>query len=163
MIAFLCDSKDEKHALAAQDVAPQPTVTRSGKSYLRQYEKTTDETQQSTTSAELPVLASVPTPVKEKQKEVWFDHVLKRTSGLGLDAPFRFDILAQLANIPAQITIHELLRLLKETREALRDALADLESFLTYMPEASQDDIQPLCPECHHVCLLYTSPSPRDS
>jgi len=39
--------------------------------------------------------------------------------------PFRFDILAQLANIPARITIHELLLLSKETREALRDALAN--------------------------------------
>ena len=65
---------------------------------------------------------------KEKQKEIWFDHVLKKPSGPGLNMPFRFDILAQLANIPARITIHELLRLSKETREALRDALADSES-----------------------------------
>jgi len=76
---------------------------------------------------------------------------LKKTSGLKLDAPFRFDILAQLANILAQITIHKLLFLLKETREALRDALANSESFLIYMSEASEDDSQPLCPECHHV------------
>ena len=65
--------------------------------------------------------------------------------------PFRFDILAQLANIPARITIHELLRLSKETREALRDALANSESFLTYMPETPNDDAQSSCPECHHV------------
>ena len=65
--------------------------------------------------------------------------------------PFRFDILAQLANIPARITIHELLRLSKETREALRDALANSESFLTYMPEIPEDDTQSPCPECHHV------------
>jgi len=70
---------------------------------------------------------------------------------LGLDAPFRFDILAQLANIPAQITIHELLRLSKETREAVRDALANSESFLIHVLEASADDSQPLCPKCHHV------------
>jgi len=50
-------------------------------------------------------------PGKEKQKEVRFDRVLKKTSGPRLDAPFRFDILAQLANIPAWINIHELLRL----------------------------------------------------
>jgi len=50
--------------------------------------------------------------------------------------------LAQLANIPARITIHELLHLSKETREALRDALAYSESFLTYMPEISKDDAQ---------------------
>ena len=65
--------------------------------------------------------------------------------------PFRFDILAQLANIPARITIHELLRLSKETREALRDALANSKSFLTYMPEIPKDDTQSACPECHHV------------
>ena len=63
--------------------------------------------------------ASVLTSGKEKKKEVRFDYVLKKPSGLGLNIPFRFDILAQLANIPACITIHELLRLSKETREAL--------------------------------------------
>jgi len=47
-VASLSDFEDEKHALAAQDAAPQPAGTRSGKSYLRQYEKTTDETQQPT-------------------------------------------------------------------------------------------------------------------
>ena len=77
---------------------------------------------------------------KEKQKEVRFDHVLKKPLGPGLNIPFRFDILAQLANIPARITIHELLRLSKETREVLRDALANSESFLTYMPEIPKDD-----------------------
>jgi len=44
-IASLSDCKDEKHALTTQDAAPQPTCTQSGKSYLRQYEKTTNETQ----------------------------------------------------------------------------------------------------------------------
>jgi len=42
-VASLSDSEDEKHALTAQDAAPQPTGTRSEKSYLRQYEKTTEE------------------------------------------------------------------------------------------------------------------------
>ena len=88
---------------------------------------------------------------KEKHKEVRFDHILKKPSGQGLGTPFRFDILAQLANIPARITIHELLRLSKETREVLRDALADSESFLIYMPEIPKDDAQSPCPECHHV------------
>jgi len=92
------------------------------------------------TSVEVLVLASVPTSGKEKQKGVRFDRVLKKPSGPRLDVPFRFDILAQLANILAHITIHELLRLSKEIREALRDALANLESFLTYMPETPGDD-----------------------
>jgi len=116
---------------------------------LKQYDKTTDETQQQTTS--VPVPAPVQTSRKEKQKEIWFDRVLEKPSGPGLNVPFRFDILAQLANIPACITIHELLRLSKEIREALRDALANSESFLTHMPETPRDDTQPLCSECHHV------------
>jgi len=78
---------------------------------------------------------------------------LNKTLGLGLDAPFHFDIVAQLANISALITIHELLCLSKETREAIRDALANSESFLIHMPEASENDSQPLCPVCHHVHL----------
>ena len=65
--------------------------------------------------------------------------------------PFRFDILARLANILARITIHELLRLSKETREALRDALANSKSFLTYMLEIPRVDTQPPCSEYHHV------------
>jgi len=79
--------------------------------------------------------------------------VLKKTSSPRLDAPFCFDILAQLANIPTRITIHELLCLSKEIREALKDALANSELFLIHMPEASEDDSQPLCPEFHHVQL----------
>ena len=75
----------------------------------------------------------------------------KKTSDPGLNDPSRFDILAQLVNIPARNTIHELLRLPKKTREALRDALANLESFLIYMSKASEDNNQPLCPKCHHV------------
>ena len=65
-VASLSDSEDEKHAFVEQDVAPQLTGTRSGKSYLRQYEKTTDETQQPTTSTKIPVLVSVPMPGKER-------------------------------------------------------------------------------------------------
>jgi len=62
----------------------------------------------------------------------------------------------QLANIPAHITLHELLRLSKETREALRDALADSESFM------KEDGAS--CPRCHLVqqqvpCITFT---PKD-
>jgi len=149
--ASLSDSEGEKHACTTQADVPQPTGTRSEKSYLKQYEKATDETQQQTTSVQISTPAPLPTTEKEKRKEIRFDHVLKRPSGPGLNMPFHFDILAQLANIPARITIHKLLRLSKETREALRDALANSESFLTYMPEIPKDDAQSSCSECHHV------------
>jgi len=79
--------------------------------------------------------------------------VLKKTSSSGLYAPFCFDILAQLTNIPARISIYELLCLSKETREALRDVLANSVSFLIHILKAFENDTQPLCPECHHVHL----------
>jgi len=53
---------------------------------------------------------------KENQKEVLFDKALKKTPSQGINAPFGFNILAQLANILARITLHELLRLSKEMR-----------------------------------------------
>ena len=49
-------------------------------------------------------------------------------------SPFRFDVFAQLANIPARITLYEYFRLFKRTSEALREALADSEIFLTQIP-----------------------------
>jgi len=48
--------------------------------------------------------------------------------------PFRFDVMAQVANIPTQNTLYELLRLSKFTRNALREALADAEIFMTRIP-----------------------------
>ena len=99
----------------------------------------------------MPISASALIQEKEKQKGVWFNQMLKKTLGPGLDAPFRFDILAQLANIPAQITIHELLRLSKETKEALRDVVINSESFLIHMPEASEDDSH-----CALNVIMYT-------
>jgi len=48
--------------------------------------------------------------------------------------PYRFDVLAQLANIPARITLYELLRLSKSTREALREALVDAKVFIARIP-----------------------------
>ena len=40
--ASLSDSEGEKHAYTIRADVPQPTGTRSGKSYLKQYEKATD-------------------------------------------------------------------------------------------------------------------------
>jgi len=87
--------------------------------------------------------APVQAPVlknKEKQKEIHYDESLKKIPSRRLNAPFRFNILAQLANIPARIILHELLRLSKKMREALRDALAASESFLTQVPTPTEED-----------------------
>ena len=65
-VASLSDSKDKKHALTAQNAPPQLTGTRSEKSYLRQYEKTTDEAQHPMMSGKVLVPASTPAPGKEK-------------------------------------------------------------------------------------------------
>ena len=66
--------------------------------------------------------------------------------------------MAQLANIPAQITLYVLLRLSKFTRDALREALADAEIFVTQIPAicADEDDNH-----CHHTlkqfsCITFT-------
>ena len=77
---------------------------------------------------------------KGKKKEVQFDKALKKDPSKGFKALLSFDKLAQLANIPARITLHELLHLLKEKREKLRDALADSESFLTQVPAIPTND-----------------------
>jgi len=139
-ITSLSDSKEKKLALAAQPSTLQPVDTHSGKQYLRQSDQTPDGAPQPTASGTAaPVLAPVPKD-KEKQKEIRFDESLKKNPSRGLNAPFRFDILAQLANIPACIILHELLRLSKETREALREVFANSESFLTQVFIPTKED-----------------------
>ena len=56
--------------------------------------------------------------------------------------------------------MHEILRLSKKMREALRDALADSESFLTQVPIPTKDD-RASCPQCHILqqqvsCITFT-------
>lgn len=63
-----------------------------------------------------------------------------------MGTPFQFGIIAQLANIPACITLCELLRLSK----AIQDALADSDSFLAQIAEPSID-IEDSCPHYHQV------------
>jgi len=86
-------------------------------------------------------------PSVEKQKELWYVKVLSK-SGVGPSTPIHFNIFDQLANIPARITLHDLLRLSKSTRDALREALVDVEIFVTQIPgiyEAEDNNY------CHHT------------
>ena len=53
---------------------------------------------------------------------------------MGPSTPFRFDVIAQLTNISTRITLYELLRLSKSTRDALREALANAEIIMTQIP-----------------------------
>src|SRR5436190_9643426 len=71
----------------------------------------------------------------EKPREVRHNRPLNKGKAIEVsDQPFRLDIINQLANIPARITLYELLKLSKSTREALREALADAEVFVTQLP-----------------------------
>jgi len=65
----------------------------------------------------------------EKQKEVRYSKALLKDKVEGSSTPYGFDVLAQLANILTRITLYELLKLSKSTREALREALAGAEVF----------------------------------
>ena len=76
----------------------------------------------------------------------------------GSSAPYRFDVLAQLANIPARITLYELLRLSKSTREALREALADAEVFMVWIlaEPHEKDEEDYLRASQHAPCITIT-------
>jgi len=71
----------------------------------------------------------------------------------GSSTPFRFNVLAQLANLPAQITLYKLLRLSKSIRKALREALANSEAFIAQIPALCEkkDD-----GHCHHTSKLFS-------
>ena len=86
---------------------------------------------------------------EDKQKEVRFNKALKKNRSQGLNTPFHFNKLAQLANIPARITLHELLQLSKKMKEALKDALADSGFFLTQVSSILTDDSGTPYPHCH--------------
>ena len=77
---------------------------------------------------------------------------------MGPSTSFRFDVKAQLADIPTRITLYEVLRLFKSTRDALREALADAEIFITQIPAicGEKDDYH-----CYHTskqfsCITFT-------
>ena len=75
----------------------------------------------------------------EKQEELYYTKALQKDNAKGSSTPFRFDVLAQLANIPTRITLYELLKLSKSTRESLREALTDLETFITQIPTVHKE------------------------
>ena len=86
-----------------------------------------------------PTKPSTKQPV-EKQKELRYSKALLKDNAEGSSAPYRFDVLAQLANIPARITLYELLRLSMSTREDLREALADADAFMAQILAKPEED-----------------------
>ena len=129
--------------------------TRSGQSYLKKYGEVAVTPPRPTAE---PAKTSTKQP-GEKQKELRFSRVLSKDVAEGSTTPYRFDVLAQLANIPARITLYELLRLSKSTREALQEALANAEVFMTQVPVGPrEEDVE----DCLHAsqnvpCITFTA------
>ena len=86
----------------------------------------------------------------EKQKELWYVKAFQK-GDVGPSTPFHFYIMAQLANIPARITLYELLRLFKSIKDVLREALADAEVFMTYIPLICGEEEAFQVNYCHHT------------
>src|SRR4051812_28721543 len=135
----LTDSEEEGEVLAAGVVGPLAAATCSGQPHLRNYDDAlVQQLEPSQEPVTKPVQQSKTTP--EKPKEVRYNRPLNKRKAVEGSQPFRFDIINQLANIPARITLYELLKLSKSTREALREALADVEVFVTQLPIGSTID-----------------------
>src|SRR3954469_12636453 len=152
----LTDSEDEEEVLAASVAGPLAAATRLGQPYLRNYDDT--PVQQLEPSQE-PVMepAEQPKTMPEKPKEVRYNRPLNKGKAIEVSQPFRCDIINQLANIPARITLYELLKLSKSTREALREALADAEVFVTQLPIGSTiDEPHSLSISCAPTDIVFT-------
>jgi len=93
----------------------------------------------------------------EKQKELRHAKALSKDKAEGSLRPSHFDVLAQLANIPARITLYELLRLSKSTREALREALANVEAFMARILAEPEEDEETCLHTSQHVpCITFS-------
>jgi len=64
-----------------------------------------------------------------------------------------------MANIPTRITCYKLLKLLKSTREALREALADAEVFMArILAEPQKEDEENYLHASQYVsCITFTT------
>ena len=100
-------------------------------------------------------------PSVKKQKELRYVKTLQK-GDVGPSTPFRFDIITQLANIPARITLYELLILFKSTKDALREALIDAEVFMTQIPAICGEED---CNHCHQISkqFPYITLTPEDT
>ena len=78
--------------------------------------------------------------------------------GVGPSTPFRFDVMAQPANIPIRITLYELLGFSKSTRDALREALANAEIFMPQIPAICEEKDDNHCHQTskQFSCITFT-------
>src|SRR4051812_16127071 len=135
-----CDAMltDSEEGATAPSVSPMVAATRSGRNFGYQYPEE---------AAAPPLVQPVEGPVEsnaapaqepmettsKKQKHLRFSSPLLLSEAGQPVTAFRFDILKQLAQIPARITLLELLKLSRAMREALREALADADTFVTHV------------------------------
>ena len=154
-VPSLTDSEEEIIVLAAEPNQLLVAETRSGQSYLKRYDEMMAIPPKPTTESAKP---STKQPV-EKQKELQFSKALLKDNAEGSTTPYRFDVLAQLANIPTRVTLYELLNLSKSTREAFSEALANAEVFMIQIPAAPrEEDVE----DCLHasqnaLCITFTA------
>src|SRR3954465_3410393 len=152
----LIDSEEEEEVLAAGVAGPLAAATRSGQPYLRNYDEAPVQ-QLEPSQGPVTEPAEQPKTTPEKPKEVRYNRALNKGKAVEVSQPFRFDIINQLANIPARITLYELLKLSKSTREALREALADAEVFVTQLPIGSTiDEPHSLSVSCVPTDIVFT-------
>ena len=100
-VASLTCSGEEESAFATNTGAPLTSKTQSSRPYLKQYG---DPIVDSSQPAEEAIKQST-RPSVEKQKELWYVTALQK-GGMGPSTPFHFDVMTQLANIPAWITFY---------------------------------------------------------
>lgn len=115
-----------------QTKVPMLAATRLGNSYHNNYNQPAVGPPQPP-PPESAKQSSKQTAEKAKEKESRNKQPLGKDKVNGQSQPFCFDVLAQLANIPARITLYELLKLSRNTLEALREALADAKVFAMHM------------------------------
>ena len=101
--------------------------------------------------------AEQPKATPEKPKEVRYNRSLNKAKAIEVSQPFCFDIINQLSNILSRITLYELLKLSKSTREALREALADAEVFVTQLLiDSTIDEPHSLSISCFPTDIIFT-------
>lgn len=143
----LIDSEDEAWVLA---VDPMIIVTRYGRVSAKHYNQVvTDPSEAVPTPAKVVAGTSghvgphAPPPLPPKQDKA-IDRRPKPCFSRSIDKetnPIRFDIVKQLDQIWARVSLPELLRLSPTTREALREALADAEVFMTQLAKHPQPEV----------------------
>lgn len=110
-------------------------ITRPGNPYHKLYEQATSPSQPPPPKAIKQPTGPVMRKAIDKERESNLRHaqLLNKDHIKGSLRSFRFDILAQLANIPTRITLYKLLKLSTDIPEALREALVDADAFATHV------------------------------